>query len=70
MAEDPSLEPEDEEVHSAPKGEVITAEEWDAAVAKWVDQDLRGSVVAQNTEVWNYLMKVLPHLRDLLHKEA
>jgi hypothetical protein len=42
---------------------------FDAALAAWVDQNIRNSPVARSTEAWNYLTAQLPALRAAFVKE-
>lgn len=54
-----------EEVQSST---VVSAEAIQLGIDAWVDQYIRGSIIAQNTQVWNHLMQSLPGLRAAIVK--
>lgn len=45
---------------------MISDEAWNQAIGSWVNDHLRSTPVAQNTDGWNHLMGVIPKLRELL----
>jgi hypothetical protein len=50
-----------------PRDAVLSA--FDAALAAWVNQNIRNSPIARSTEAWNYLTAQLPALRAAFVKE-
>ncbi len=49
----------------------LTAEELDAALDRWVEDQIRGSPIALATDCWNHLIQsAIPHLKAILNKEV
>lgn len=42
----------------------------DAAISAWVSQHIYDSPVSRNTEAFNHLVSVLPHLKSKLAEEG
>jgi hypothetical protein len=49
-------------------GSNVNDSDWQAAVTAWVDDYVRNSPIAGNTEAWNHLNAALPHLKEYLSK--
>ena len=54
---------------SAPEDSPVPDNAWDAALARWLNEHVRGSPIAQATEAWNHLNGTIHHLRDYLVEE-